>query len=135
VTSVGGEQAYFPLAGSKATELATALGYFEHNAHCTRYRHFGALGVFVGSGVVEAGCKTIVRQRLNLAGMRWSIAPPESCPCAAWTRPLGVNSHQARRASHRRLTDPATTHTTRPPTPGRLPAGHLYSCPTPKPPG
>jgi len=64
----------FPLAGSKADDLATALGYFEHNAHRMRYRHFRALGMFVGSGVVEAGCKSIVRQRLKLAGMKWSIA-------------------------------------------------------------
>ena len=29
--------------------------------------------MFVGSGVVEAGCKAIVGQRLKLSGMRWNI--------------------------------------------------------------
>jgi len=39
-----------------------------------RYQHFRALGMFVGSGVVEAGCKAVVGQRLKLSGMRWTIA-------------------------------------------------------------
>jgi hypothetical protein len=63
----------FPLTGRKASDLKTALGYFEHNAHRMRYAHFRALGMFVGSGAVEAGCKAIVAQRLKLSGMRWSI--------------------------------------------------------------
>jgi hypothetical protein len=64
----------FPLAGKKDTELQTALGYFEHNAHRMRYKHFRDLGMFVGSGVVEAGCKQIVAQRCKLSGMRWTLA-------------------------------------------------------------
>ncbi len=38
-----------------------------------RYQHFRDLGMFVGSGVVEAGCKSIIGQRLKLSGMRWTI--------------------------------------------------------------
>jgi hypothetical protein len=62
----------FPLAGSKAADLKTALGYFEHNAHRMHYAHFRSLGMFVGSGAVEAACKAIVGQRCKLSGMRWS---------------------------------------------------------------
>jgi hypothetical protein len=62
----------FPLTGRKAADLNTALGYFEHNAHRMRYRHFRSLSMFVGSGAVEAGCKSIVGQRLKLSGMRWT---------------------------------------------------------------
>jgi hypothetical protein len=64
----------FPLAGKKAAELDTALGYFEHNAHRMCYAHFRKLGMFVGSGAVEAGCKAIVAQRCKLSGMRWTLA-------------------------------------------------------------
>ena len=64
----------FPLSGRKATDLDTALGYFEHNAHRMRYQHFRSLGMFAGSGAVEAGCKAIVAQRLKLSGMRWTQA-------------------------------------------------------------
>jgi hypothetical protein len=62
----------FPLAGRKAADLDTALGYFEHNAHRMRYQHFRSLGMFVGSGAVEAGCKAIIGQRLKLSGMHWT---------------------------------------------------------------
>jgi hypothetical protein len=62
----------FPLAGRKASELDTALGYFDHNAHRMHYAHFKKLGMFIGSGAVEAGCKAVVGQRLKLSGMRWS---------------------------------------------------------------
>ena len=63
----------FPLAGRKASDLATALGYFEHNAHRMQYAGFKKLGMFVGSGAVEAGCKAI-GQRCKLSGMRWTLA-------------------------------------------------------------
>jgi len=62
----------FPLAGRKAADLDTALGYLEHNTHRMRYQHFRSLGMFVGSGAVEAGCKAIAGQRCKLSGMRLS---------------------------------------------------------------
>jgi hypothetical protein len=64
----------FPLAGKKAADLDTALGYFEHNAHRMRYAHYRKLGMFVGSGAVEAACKSIVAQRCKLSGMRWTVS-------------------------------------------------------------
>ena len=64
----------FPLAGKKARDLETALGYFEHNAHRMRYSDFRDQGMFVGSGAVEAGCKSIVAQRCKLSGMRWTTS-------------------------------------------------------------
>jgi hypothetical protein len=60
--------------GSLAGERDKALAYFEHNAHRMRYQHFRDLGMFVGSGVVEAGCKSLAGQRLKLSGMRWTVA-------------------------------------------------------------
>ena len=38
-----------------------------------RYARFRDLGMFVGSGAVEAGCKAVIGQRLKLSGMRWSV--------------------------------------------------------------
>jgi hypothetical protein len=64
----------YPLVGSKKDDLDKALGYFENNAPRMRYKWFRSRGLFVGSGVVEAGCKAIVGQRLKLSGMRWTVA-------------------------------------------------------------
>lgn len=51
---------------------AKALDYFEKNRHRMRYRYFRDHGYFIGSGVVEAACKTVVAQRLKGSGMHWS---------------------------------------------------------------
>ena len=64
----------YRLTGVKAGELATKLGYFEHNAHRMRYQHFRELGMFIGSGHIEAGCKAIVVQRAKQSGMHWTTA-------------------------------------------------------------
>jgi hypothetical protein len=39
-----------------------------------RYRWFRSRGLFTGSGVVEAGCKAVIGQRLKSSGMRWTVA-------------------------------------------------------------
>jgi hypothetical protein len=64
----------YPLEGIKKRELDTALGYFEHNAPRMRYHWFRSRGLFVGSGVVESGCKSVIGQRLKLSGMHWTAA-------------------------------------------------------------
>ena len=63
----------FPLEGIKKDQLDTALGYFENNAPRMRYRWFRSRGLFVGSGLVESGCKAVIGQRLKLSGMRWTV--------------------------------------------------------------
>ena len=51
---------------------AKALDYFEKNRDRMRYRYFRDQGYFIGSGVVEAACKTVVGQRFKGSGMHWS---------------------------------------------------------------
>jgi len=58
--------------GSLAGERDKALHYFDTNATRMHYAWYRSLGLFVGSGVVEAGCKSIIGQRLKLSGMRWT---------------------------------------------------------------
>ena len=64
----------FPLDGVKADDLDKKLGYFERNAHRMRYAHFRKLGMFIGSGAIEGGCKAIVVQRTKQSGMHWTTA-------------------------------------------------------------
>jgi hypothetical protein len=68
----------YPLAGVKKDEIDTALGYFENNAPRMRYHWFRQCGLFVGSGVVEASCKTVIGQRLKQSGMHWTTDGADS---------------------------------------------------------
>ena len=63
----------YRLEGVKRDELETALGYFENNAPRMRYHWFRQCGLFVGSGVVEASCKSVIGQRLKQSGMHWTV--------------------------------------------------------------
>jgi len=47
--------------------------YFEKNKDRMRYAEFRRQGLFVGSGVVEAGCRTVIGQRLKQSGMHWTL--------------------------------------------------------------
>lgn len=49
------------------------IEYFENNKERMRYATFREQDLFVGSGVVEAGCKTIVGLRLKRSGMEWTV--------------------------------------------------------------
>ncbi len=55
-----------------------ALNYFEHNVERMQYGSFRKNGYFIGSGVVEAGCKTIVGARCKQSGMFWSETGAEN---------------------------------------------------------
>jgi hypothetical protein len=52
--------------------LETEANYFERNQKRMRYPEFRKRGFFVGSGVIEAGCKTIIG-RLKQSGMSWTV--------------------------------------------------------------
>jgi hypothetical protein len=47
--------------------------YFEHNAERMRYPEFRRQHLFIGSGVIEAGCKTVIGSRLKQSGMFWTV--------------------------------------------------------------
>lgn len=49
------------------------IGYFEKNKERMRYADFRRRGFFVGSGVLEAGCRSVIGQRLKQSGMHWSV--------------------------------------------------------------
>jgi len=62
-----------PASAKSKKSMRKELGYFEHNAAQMRYAEFRAQKFFVGSGVVEAGCRTVIGERLKQSGMRWSV--------------------------------------------------------------
>jgi hypothetical protein len=50
---------------------AREIGYFTSNAERMRYRTFLKHGYHIATGVMEAGCKQVVHQRLDQVGMHW----------------------------------------------------------------
>ena len=62
---------------TSSAELAEKLGaqaeYFRRNAMRMRYPKFRRLHLFVGTGVMEAGCKTVVGSRFKQSGMFWTV--------------------------------------------------------------
>ena len=64
--------------GPESDAIRSLISYFDTNRERMRYAYFRQAGLFVGSGTVEAGCKTIVAQRLKRSGMRWTVRGAES---------------------------------------------------------
>ena len=55
-----------------AEEIETEAKYFDGNKERMRYAEFRKKGLLVGSGVIEAGCKTVIG-RLKQSGMFWTV--------------------------------------------------------------
>ena len=62
----------------QAQALEKALHYFVSNVTRMQYGTFRAAGYFIGSGVVEAGCKSVIGGRCKQSGMFWSKAGAEN---------------------------------------------------------
>jgi hypothetical protein len=56
-----------------ADKIRTEADYFARNAERMRYPKFRRQHLFVGSGVIEAGCKTVIGSRLKKSGMFWTV--------------------------------------------------------------
>jgi hypothetical protein len=67
-------------------KIRTEADYFARNAERMRYPKFRRQHLFVGSGVIEAGCKTVIGSRLKQSGMFWTVR--------------GANAIMALRCSH-----------------------------------
>lgn len=66
-------QARSLLGKSKDAAALREIAYLSHNLPRMQYDQYRAEGLFIGSGVIEAGCKTVVAQRAKLSGMFWTV--------------------------------------------------------------
>lgn len=65
-------------ARARSTEvMEKALRYFERNVARMQYGSFRRQGFFIGSGVIEAGCKSLIGSRCKQSGMFWSVPGAE----------------------------------------------------------
>ncbi len=62
-----------PINTELAKIVANEAEYFARNCERMRYPAFRAQGLFIGSGVVEAACKTVIGSRLKCSGMFWTL--------------------------------------------------------------
>nr|WP_321473459.1 hypothetical protein [uncultured Paludibaculum sp.] len=73
------EKLVFSLRSTRSTntevleKIRTEADYFERNAERMRYPKFRRQHLFIGSGVIEAGCKTVIGCRLKQSGMFWTV--------------------------------------------------------------
>ncbi len=58
---------------SRTETIGKGLRYLTRNRSRMNYAGYRRQNLPIGSGVVEAACKTVVGQRLKRSGMRWSI--------------------------------------------------------------
>lgn len=80
--------------------IAMELAYFRKNRHRMRYALLAAQGIPIGSGVVEAACKTLVAQRLKCSGMRWGADGGQAIlTVRGWTQSERFDSAWARLAA------------------------------------
>lgn len=61
------------LSVNKSKELKRSITYFTNHAHQMNYVEYSEQSLPIGSGVTEAACKVLVKQRLCNSGMRWKL--------------------------------------------------------------
>lgn len=61
------------LRGSPRKHLESVITYFHNNQQYMRYDEYIAQGYPIGSGVVEGGCRHVVKDRMERSGMRWEV--------------------------------------------------------------
>lgn len=66
-------QGFLPKNPKAGKDARRAIGYFKKNMQRMRYAAFKKQGLFVGSGVVEAACKSVIGQRLKQSAMEWTV--------------------------------------------------------------
>lgn len=62
------------LRGAKLRKLRTICNYFQKNLTRMRYDAYLAEGYPIASGVIEGACRYVVKDRMERAGMRWTVA-------------------------------------------------------------
>jgi hypothetical protein len=66
-------QKRLPAQADTLQKVIAELHYLEENKDRMRYADFRKQGLFVGSGVIEASCKSIIGERLKQSGMEWTV--------------------------------------------------------------
>ena len=61
------------MAGEKKRTLAKVVGYLERNRKHMQYDQYLRAGYPIGSGVIEGACRHVIKDRMERAGMLWTL--------------------------------------------------------------
>jgi hypothetical protein len=84
----------------RSEHLRRCAAYFRKHKHRMDYAGLKAAGLPIGSGLVEAACKTLVAQRLKLSGMRWGFGAQAILTARGWDQSERFNEAWALLAAH-----------------------------------
>ena len=70
---IGEAERDLPADEPRGQKARRQIAYLDKNKEHMRYAEFRRQGLFVGSGVIEAGCKSVIGLRLKQSGMEWSV--------------------------------------------------------------
>ena len=60
------------ITNEKKVEISKAITYFSNHLHQMNYPEYVSKNMPIGSGVIEAACKVIIKQRMCNSGMKWT---------------------------------------------------------------
>lgn len=66
--------AFLPKDPRENKDARREIEYMNKNKEHMRYARFRKQGLFIGSGVIEAACKSLVGKRLKQSGMEWTVS-------------------------------------------------------------
>jgi hypothetical protein len=61
------------VSSSKRQKLKNVIRYYTNNQHLMKYNEYLSKGYPIGSGVIEGGCRHLVKDRMECTGMRWHV--------------------------------------------------------------
>jgi len=97
------------LRGAKRTRLLAVIGYLENNRSHMRYDQYLAAGYPIGSGVIEGACRHVVKDRMELSGMRWTV---DGAQAMLYLRSIYLNGDWKQFDRHRIETEQNTLYGT-----------------------
>jgi hypothetical protein len=91
-TVIDEASACLPKDPNAMTDARKEIAYLAKNQNRMKYDAYRAQDLFIGSGVIEAGCKHLIGQRLKQSGMHWTTRganPIIALRCATLSRRFG----------------------------------------------
>ena len=95
------------LCGVKRKRFLAVIGYLENNRSHMRYDEYLAAGYPIGSGVIEGACRHVVKDRMELSGMRWTV---EGAQAMLYLRSIYLNGDWKEFDEHRIQTEQNTLY-------------------------